>query len=163
MNRRPICWMLIGLPASGKSYFRRTMRGQVLSTDDYIHDYAQQNNRTYSEVFKEAIPAAEAKMKDDLATAIEENWDIIWDQTNLTKNSRARKLQQLPDYYKKIAVYIVTPNKEEWEDRLARRTFQPIPQNVLRSMQKQIEFPTKDEGFDEIQVLDWNHPKEHWC
>lgn len=161
INNRPTCYLMIGLPASGKSYLRHKMGGIHLSTDDYIHSYARDQSRGYGDVFKEAFPAAETKMKEDLAYAIENSYNIVWDQTNLNRKSRAKKLQSIPEHYYKIAVYVPAPPEDIWQDRLNdREDYQPIPMHIIRSMQKSLEFPKKDEGFDEIHVVENGIQKE---
>jgi hypothetical protein len=138
---------MIGLPASGKSYLRHKMGGIHLSTDDYIHSYARDQSRGYGDVFKEAFPAAETKMKEDLAYAIENSYNIVWDQTNLNRKSRAKE--------------VPAPPEDIWQDRLNdREDYQPIPMHIIRSMQKSLEFPKKDEGFDEIHVVENGIQKE---
>lgn len=159
----PTLYMMIGLPASGKSTFRKTMSGQILSTDDYIHEYAKEHNTTYMGIFKEAAPAAETKMNDDLLFAVENNWDIVWDQTNLTKKARAKKLAKIPKTYRKVAIYVACPESSVWRQRLDDRKDQQIPSHVLASMAKQMEFPTRSEGFDEIQVVVNGAIERNWA
>lgn len=146
--------MLIGVPASGKTYLRKTLRGMVLSTDDYVHEYAEAEGKTYSEVFKVAMKAAESKLNDDLLYATEKDLDIIWDQTNLTAKSRAKKLEKIPSNYRKVAIFVTCPPEDEWYRRIRARTNQTIPMGIIKSMAASSQFPTKSEGFDDILVID---------
>lgn len=142
--------MLIGVPGSGKTTWikQNSHNAVVLSTDDYIELVAKKHGKTYNDVFKDAMGGAMANLKRDLNTAIKNNSDIIWDQTNLTVKSRRDKLKQVPDSYKKVAVFFGVPN--DLRDRLASRPGKTIPEPVVISMINQLTPPSKEEGFDDI-------------
>ena len=147
-------YMLIGVPASGKSTWREQYTGDaaVISTDDILEQTASASGRTYNEVFKEnikfATEIANARAKHAFAT----DEDVIWDQTNLTPKSRKPKLALVPDNYEKIAVCFPTPDEEEWQRRLDSRPGKSIPQHILMGMRDSMKLPTEDdnEGFDTI-------------
>ena len=88
-----------------------------------------------------------------MADAIKNRHDIVLDQTNLTKKSRARKMAQLPRAYKKYAVFFPVPEEVEWKRRLSARPGKCIPQSVLDDMQRGLELPSVAEGFDEVMVI----------
>ena len=56
----PTIYMLIGVPASGKSTWVEQNKGNalVISTDNLIEAYAANLGKTYNEVFKEQIKIA---------------------------------------------------------------------------------------------------------
>jgi predicted kinase len=155
-DKMPTLYFLIGLPASGKSTWRKSHYGIVLSTDDYIHQYAKDTNSTYSECFKDAVKLAETQMYEDLNQAIESGADIIWDQTNVSKKVRKNKLAKIPEHYWKVAVYFTCPEQEEWQRRLDARPEQQISKKILDDMAGRMEFPTKAEGFDQVIVVENN-------
>lgn len=150
----PKLYMLIGVPASGKSTWRTQHAGDaaVISTDDIIEQTAVASERTYNEVFKEnikfATEMATARAKHAFATGE----DVVWDQTNLTQKSRKSKLAMVPDEYERIAVVFLTPDDAEWQRRLDRPG-KSIPQNILMGMRDTMQFPDPEEGFDRIQVV----------
>jgi len=148
----PKMWMLIGVPASGKSTYRQTLPADatVLSTDDRIEVIATALGKTYSEVFRDHIGQAEKDMYQQAMQAFARGDDVIWDQTNLTKKTRAKKLIMVPDEYEKIGVYFSTPAHDEHKRRLDGRKGKVIPPNVMMGMVSQLQAPTKDEGFDRI-------------
>ena len=158
MSNDPVLWMLVGVPGSGKSTWITSKFDHVevhddicvASTDDYIDVYARKNNSTYDEVFKEYIKTAEKLMYGCVKNAVEGNCDIIWDQTNLTRKTRAKKLIMIPDRYRKVAVVFPTPELEELGRRLASRPGKTIPKHVMDSMIASFQYPEYDEGFDEI-------------
>lgn len=149
----PTMYMLIGVPASGKSTWVKS-RGKdmlVISSDDLIEEYAKSQDKTYNEVFKGQIKIATKIMLEHAEAAFAANQDVIWDQTNITKKSRASKLAMVPPHYQKIAVFFATPNEEEWQRRLNSRPGKSIPDHVLDGMVEMLEMPDHTEGWNIIE------------
>jgi predicted kinase len=151
----PTLYMMIGIPGSGKSTWLAKQafdwaRTRIISTDNIIDQRAAAQGKTYSDVFQKEIKSATSEMNQQLKAAIAAGDDIVWDQTNLTKKSRAGKLSQIPEEYHKVAVVFRTPDDVELTKRLANRPGKHIPPNVLLAMKSQLEMPTSGEGFDEI-------------
>ena len=151
----PTLYMLIGVPASGKSTWVKQNKGSALvaSSDDYIEKQAEKMGSTYSDVFDDFIKAANTYAVSTARRAFSDNMDLIWDQTNLTKNGRKNKLKMVPNSYKKVAVFFPTPHEDVLKKRLAGRPGKTVPDYVISSMIKTIERPSKEEGFDEIIVV----------
>jgi predicted kinase len=149
----PCCYQLIGVPGAGKSTWIKTQEWSgdcvVVSTDEFVEDYAKECGYTYSEVFDDYMPTAVRLMADKVVRAREAGKDIIWDQTSTTVKSRARKFNMLPDY-EHIAVVFQTPDEEEHLRRLKTRPGKAIPEAVLFDMVWNFEMPTEEEGFKEI-------------
>jgi len=148
-------YMLVGVPASGKSTWAKNNRGSALvaSSDDYIDQQAEKMGSTYSEVFDKFIKAANQHAIETARKAFSDKLDLIWDQTNLTKTGRRNKLKMIPHDYKKVAVFFPTPHEDVLKKRLASRPGKDIPPYVVNSMIKTIEKPTKEEGFDDIIIV----------
>lgn len=153
----PKLYMLIGVPGSGKStwYKNQDWLGEdkkdhkYVSTDQHVEGYAQDQGKTYNEVFKEYMPTAVKQMEININMACALQLDIVWDQTNTSVKSRKSKLAMLPNY-EKIAVVFRTPDAEELARRLASRPGKSIPDNIMRSMIDSFVEPTEEEGFKEI-------------
>ena len=147
------CYQLIGVPASGKSTWVKNQDWAVdipvVSTDNFVEEYAKEQGKTYSEVFDEYMPTAVRLMANQALICQENGLDVIWDQTSTTINSRKRKFNTLPKY-EHIAIVFKTPEAEELARRLASRPGKNIPANVMRSMIDGFQMPTEDEGFTEI-------------
>jgi len=147
------CYQLVGVPASGKSTWIAeqdwTENCVVVSTDEFVEDYAKSVGSTYSEVFTDYMPTAVKLMADKVVSAREAGKDIVWDQTSTTLASRARKFNMLPDY-EHIAVVFKTPEHKELMRRLWSRPGKEIPEHVVASMIASWEEPTEEEGFKEI-------------
>lgn len=148
-------YMLIGVPGSGKSTWIKNcgIDAVVLSTDDKIEAAAEAAGKTYNEMFRSVIGAAEKQMYADAAAAFAAGRDVIWDQTNITAKTRMKKLAKVPSFYEKIAVYFNTPPEAELQRRLANRPGKTIPANIVMGMVSQLEMPTLEEGFDRIIIV----------
>jgi len=153
INIVPVLYVLIGVPAAGKSTWVRqqTWTGScaVISTDHYVDRFASRTGQTYNQVFRKVMPRAIRLMMRAVRRAQAQGQDIIWDQTNLTQASRARKFRILPEY-RAVAVVFAEPAAEEHARRLASRPGKCIPNTVLASMIQSYEPPDESEGFDEI-------------
>ncbi len=149
----PKCYQLIGVPGAGKSTWISNQDWAadcvIVSTDEFVEDYARECGSTYNEVFNDYMPTAVNLMAEKVVRAREAGKDIIWDQTSVSLKSRMRKFNMLRDY-EHIAVVFATPEKEELARRLASRPGKNIPDHVMRSMIDNFEMPTEDEGFKEI-------------
>jgi predicted kinase len=149
----PKCYQLIGVPGSGKSTWVKNqiwaLGLTVVSTDNFVEAYANQQGRTYSEVFKDYMPTAIDLMIQQVAFAQQHGHTVIWDQTSTTSASRRKKFRMLPDY-QHIAVVFKTPDPEELSRRLASRPGKIIPEEIVQDMIDRFEMPTLAEGFAEI-------------
>ena len=149
----PKCYQLIGVPGSGKSTWVKNqiwaLGLSVVSTDNFVEAYANQQGRTYSEVFKDYMPTAIDLMIQQVAFAQQHGHTVIWDQTSTTSASRRKKFRMLPDY-QHIAVVFKTPDPEELSRRLASRPGKIIPEEIVQDMIDRFEMPTLEEGFAEI-------------
>lgn len=147
------CYQLIGVPGSGKSTWVKNqiwaLGLTVVSTDNFVEAYANQQGRTYSEVFKDYMPTAIDLMIQQVAFAQQHGHTVIWDQTSTTSASRRKKFRMLPDY-QHIAVVFKTPDPEELSRRLASRPGKIIPEEIVQDMIDRFEMPTLAEGFAEI-------------
>lgn len=148
-------YVLVGVPGSGKSTWVKNQEWAVgipvVSTDNFIDEYAEQQGKTYNEVFEERMPVAVKLMANQVHICKANKSDIIWDQTSTSVGARRKKFNMLPDYYK-IAVVFKTPDPAELERRLNSRPGKNIPKHVQASMADQLNNnpPTLEEGFDEI-------------
>ena len=151
----PKCYQLVGVPGSGKSTWTKSQQWilgmEYVSTDHHVEVYAEQQGKTYSEVFKDYMPQAVELMAQEVIGAREAGRDVIWDQTSTTAVSRARKFAMLPDYWH-IAVVFKTPEHKELMRRLTSRydSGKIIPEHVVQGMINNWEDPTLEEGFKEI-------------
>jgi predicted kinase len=163
---KPVCTVMVGLPGLGKStlvedqrkvYERIDMDLFVYSTDGILERIAAFLGKTYDDVFEKHIKSATAEADIDLAYAIKERQDIIWDQTNLGVGKRRKIINRMKQAGYQVRCECIVPpesdydgGKEDWVHRLANRPGKTIPQHVLINMIESFVAPTIDEGFDLI-------------
>ena len=152
--------MLCGVPTSGKSTYVEKLKkikywenAVVLSTDNYIEEYAKRVGQTYNEVFDDVIGDATRELELEFNMAKDKGKDIIWDQTNLSVKSRRKKLLKLPSYYRRSVVYFEV-SLEEALERNNHREGKFIPESILKRMWHQFEIPTRNEDFDYVEKVD---------
>ena len=156
---KPKLYVLVGIVGAGKSTWIAKQpfdwtRTIIASTDNHVEKYAKEQGKTYSDVFQDYMPTAVKNMANDVADAVKHGYDIIWDQTSTTVNTRAKKLRMVPNTYEKIAVVFPTPDAKELSRRLASRPGKNIPQDVVNRMLRDFTMPTESEGFDRIITVD---------
>ncbi|CAB4127191.1 AAA domain containing protein [uncultured Caudovirales phage] len=151
--------MLVGLPCVGKSTWIENQKFEdvaIVSTDKHIDEYAKSIGQTYNDVFPYYYNEAKKLMDAEIALAVENKKDIVWDQTNLTIASRSSKLLQIPSDYVKIAVVFKPIQEKKYNKLLKQRKGKIISQRVILMMKESYEEPKISEGFDCIQwVEEW--------
>ena len=155
MTAQRTLYMLCGVPGTGKSTWTKSINAPdcvVVSTDAIIELVTGSFGLTYNDGFKDLIKFAEAQMYRNLEYFLQNNLDIIWDQTNLTPAVRASKLSRIPENYYKIAVHFETPPVDILTPRLTSRPGKTIPTTVIESMIGKYVPPQVSEGFDEVWV-----------
>lgn len=150
----PNLYMLIGIPCSGKStWIEKNVNREeavVLSSDAYIQSVADMSGSTYNEVFSNSIKLANENLKKELSKAIIDNKAIFWDQTNISINSRKKKLNDPRlQHYVKYAIVFNTPF-DCCLSRNNQRIGKVIPLCVMESMRNNFEYPTYSEDFFNI-------------
>lgn len=156
----PKAMLLCGVPTSGKSTYAEKVIEQddnwktyvILNTDHYIDLYAKQHNKTYNEVYYDALRTSLSKTTALLKFALTSNKNIIWDQTNLTPSRRKEKLSTLPPHYEKIAVYFeISLEKALERNYLRKLEGKELPTARFKSIYRSFQPPTVIEGFDYIE------------
>lgn len=150
MNK-PIFWMMVGLPGSGKSTIAKTIQRSVPNTvirssDELrgelfgnVNDQSK-NNELFIELHR--------RIKADLSAGR----NVIYDATNLNKKRRASFLAELKniDCFKQC-VMVMVPYEiclRRNEARFERR----VPDDVIKRMYMNFQPPYYSEGFDAISI-----------
>jgi predicted kinase len=157
----PICTVMVGLPAMGKSTLVKGMWKDtdtfVYSTDDLIEAAAKELGSTYNEVFETLIKSVTEAANAALDVAVKRRQDILWDQTNLGVGKRGKIIRRMRQAgYQVRCICIVPPEAghisdlKDWKYRLQNRPGKTIPNEVISNMMENFVVPTTDEGFDMI-------------
>jgi predicted kinase len=163
---QPICEVMVGLPAMGKStlvesskeiYDDMDLDVFVYSTDAEIERRSASNGWTYDEGFAEFIEPATKYMNEMLEIAIRSKQDIVWDQTNTGISKRRKIINRMKQAGYQIRCKCIVPPEvgnfddlKVWKRRLANRPGKTIPHHILTSMFESYVVPTIEEGFDMI-------------
>lgn len=154
------CYFMIGLPGSGKSTFAKQMNGiakldNIYSTDQVLEDISKHYNITYNEVLKHAYNFAEYINDKKLKEKYINFPYFIWDQTNLTKKSRRKKLDTIPDTHEIFAIVCKISSLEKHKEILKNRTEKIIDfPSIVEPMIQRYEEPSWDEGFAQIWTIE---------
>lgn len=149
-------YMMIGLPASGKSTIAEKIsksEGAIIVSSDEIRKelLGDINDQSKNELIFKTI---EDRIKFYLAN----KQDVIFDATNINYKRRRGFLHGLGMKVKKIAVLVATPY-EECLIRNAKRE-RKVPEEVIKKMYYSFYIPQYYEGFDEIEIasnpLEWD-------
>lgn len=158
------CYVMVGLPASGKSTFIKDMFDMdpdafVYSTDNILERIASQLGKTYDDVFSKHISSAQTEADIWLDDAIKNGLNVIWDQTNLGVKKRRNIINRMNRKgYRIECIAFRMPQSvddiTEWNGRLHSRKGKTIPENIIQNMVKTYIEPTLDEGFDDLTIMD---------
>jgi predicted kinase len=164
----PECVFLCGIPCSGKSTYVNKLKkipywenAIVLSTDNYIEKVAQEHNTTYREIFEDCIDEATRQLELAFIEAKDKGRNLIWDQTNLSRKTRKKKLSKLPSYYHRGVIYFQV-SLEDALERNKHREGKFIPESILKRMWHQFEIPTLGEGFDYVESGNKEEFRSRW-
>lgn len=150
-------FMMIGLPASGKStwisktdtIWKDTIP-VVCSSDAVIENIVSYYNVTYDESFADLAGFANKVFHRQLDEAIVAKSKIVIDRTNLTPEVRANFISKLKEAGYTITAVNFTVDEELHRKRLKSRPGKSIPDFVISKMKKNYTPPTLEEGFDHI-------------
>ena len=150
-------YLMMGVPGSGKSTYVKSMLkyGDIYVSRDEIRysllidedDYFAKENEVIR-IFIENI---------DKSLVMEEYCgDVYADATHLSPKSRAQVLNQLKNKDKVSVIYLDIPLNIILERNAQREGRALVPENVVRRMYNSIILPTKEEGIEELIIIDEN-------
>lgn len=160
---KPELIMLVGLPGCGKStwiehFLKKEASRQysVISSDALIEQAAQECNVSYDVAHKLLISEVLPLVYDMADDCIKNECSLIWDQTNLSTALRRDKLKKIPLHWRRVCVVFDLPLEEIKRRRDQREATSPgktVPEEIIKNMTASFEIPTKQEGWDEIIVI----------
>lgn len=153
----PILFMMIGLPASGKSYVAEQIKDEntIVHSSDEIRkelfgdENSQENNQRVFDTLHKRI-------KGDLSAGK----NVVFDATNVSKKRRISFLEYLNNIScYKVAVCVMTPYTNCILRNLQRGRV--VPGEVMTKMYKLWTPPYYHEGFDDLIIVDNSTTKIH--
>jgi predicted kinase/predicted hydrocarbon binding protein len=142
---------MIGISGSGKSTWieKNASKHKIVSVDKYFEN----SKMEYDFInYEKNIEKAHKQTLIDMNEFIKNKNNVVIDMTNLSKETRRKKLSLFPvTQYKKIGVVFLNGMKSI-EENLKKRKFKTIPKEVIEKQLKSFEIPSFDE-FDEIEFI----------
>ena len=165
---KPKIYVLVGPPGVGKSYWveQNVHDPYIISYDKVIDIVRKPLGLKYDEI---AGPRAgthrkeiERLHKDRIKGAAASGKDIVVDMTNMGSKARRRALAAIQGRegdYEKIAVFFDYRGMEDLIQRSVDKRAQQlqdknISPRAIQDMLGRFEMPTREEGFDDIIVVD---------
>jgi predicted kinase len=153
--------MMVGVPGTGKSTLIKDLQKDMpflktVSSDEYIENIAKENNKSYNEVYQEAIDPAMKWLNKQIQDFIKGKQDFIWDQTNLVQSSRLKKLRNLNSNGYDVNAIVIELSEEEHLKRLNKRTNEggkQISSKIILDMIASYQRPEYSEGFKSIILI----------
>ena len=147
--QRPTCIILCGVPGSGKSTYAQNYIKQFggihLSSDtirkELYGDESIQGNP--NEIF--------SLMEQRAVNALNQNINVIYDSTGITRKDRAGIIAACPQFVK-IEVHVIWAPIEMCIERDASRE-RTVGEAVIDRMLKRFQPPYYDEGIGEIKII----------
>lgn len=148
---------MVGVPGSGKSTYAKKFLSRALriSLDDLR---LMLTGRTFVARLEPLIVEAGVAVTDAVAGyAVARRHDVVYDATNVTVGRRAPLIERARHFgLVPVAVYVEVP-LDVALTRNNSRPF-PVPTDVVESFYRRLQVPTVGEGFDEVYIVDAEHP-----
>ncbi len=152
---------MIGLPGVGKSTVIKSLlkdypKMKVVSTDEFIEDYALKHKIDYSQAFKIMGDKAMGMMNAKIQNLIKSGSEFIWDQTNVAISSRNKKLGILNKNKYDVIVIAIELSEEEHQKRINQRkdeTGKFISPKIVQQMKDSYTRPSSDELVSQIILI----------
>lgn len=142
-------FMMVGLPASGKSTVAKRLAEEndadIFSSDEYrkklLNDESCQSNNAliFDTLYK------------DLKNDVLSGRNVVFDATNIHRKSRTRLFQELHGVDCDINAYVMTTPFEDCKKRDASRD-RTVGEDVIKKFLLRFEMPQKFEGFSNIYI-----------
>ena len=150
-------YLMMGVPGSGKSTYAKNILkyGDIYVSRDEIRYSLLTDEDDYFAKENEVIRTFIENI--DKSLVMEEYCgDVYADATHLSPKSRAQVLNQLKNKDKVSVIYLDIPLNIVLERNAQRKGRALVPENVVRRMYNSIILPTKEEGIEELIIIDEN-------
>lgn len=152
------CFMMIGLPCSGKSHLIKNLFKdqlfKVLSSDSHIERLSREQGLLYNEGFTKVSKQAFREFEIELNDTLLSGSPFILDQTNLSLKSRAEKIRRFKKNGYTIYGIEVIAQLDVHSRLIDFRQDKIIPKYVMDSMRSSYTKPLLSEGFEDIRTFE---------
>ena len=156
-----ICYLMVGLPGSGKSTLCQNLLNEnpeleIVSTDEFIEQYAKEKNMTYGKAMRELGDKPQALMNNKIQKLLKDKKSFIWDQTNVFISARKKKIKMLSQNKYTVIAIVTELSFEELNRRLDKRVSEGgkrINIKIINDMVEGYTRPLYNEGFSEIYLI----------
>ena len=156
---KPIAYVLIGLPGSGKSSWAAGHPDKlpIASTDSYLEKIAAEKNITYDQALKDYYDDAVADMKKQVAKHTKKPAPFIWDQINLKREKRLDIHEHLDATHRVVYVCFRVPMSECLRRQEERARNEAVDIERTQTLAQSASFPEPGkEPFYKVVAL--THP-----
>ncbi len=141
---KPVLILLCGIPGSGKSTFAKSVQAHytILSSDEIRSELGDVNDQSNN---KKVFDVLHERIREELLKGN----SVIVDATNVKRKYRKAILDAVSDIecFKLADVLLV--DYQTCLERNAKRD-RKVPEEVIQDMWLGFQFPSKEEGFDDI-------------
>ncbi len=144
--------LLVGIQGSGKTTFSKIL-AKKLKADIVSTDAIRKANPGILEKL------VWVKVYEDLANALKNNKEVVFDATSINRNVRKRFFDNVSSYgvTVKAGAYFLDTEINECIKRVEKRNLDKnelyLPIEVINSYSKSLEIPSLDEGFMFVKVV----------
>ena len=148
--------IMVGIPASGKSYWLNTHKQYFAKTNSIIsRDEIRFSLVKEDEPYFSKEPEVYQKFIDQIKVSLSINEETYVDATHINERSRAKLFRSLGSALKNVEVHAIVfkvPLKVALNRNSQREGRCRVPDEAIKRMYSQFEVPTIDEGFDGISI-----------
>lgn len=146
--------MLVGIPASGKSTYAKELeknRYHIHSSDEIRKELTGDENTQV--VNEKVFQVLHKRIKSDLEQGI----SCVYDATNISMKRRIAFLNEIQKYdcHKKCILFATPVEVCKERNQIRDRK---VPDHVFDKMLKQFQCPYYYEGWDEIEIMEFENP-----
>jgi predicted kinase len=141
-------YMMIGIPGSGKSYWRQNFKGILISPDDILET---EFNYEWSPAH---VGYAWKKAYQQLGSGLLGGQNLVFDAVFATPFDRSAILNIAKGCgWSVVAVFMNTPLSVCMERNALRPENRRVPESKMKDFARRMTHPFKGEGWDDI--IDW--------
>ena len=150
----PILFLLVGIPASGKSTYAKAISETTPNTVWVSRDKIRLSTLTEKDKFFDKETLVFNKFVAEINESLKAGNNVFADATHVTKPSRHKTLARITEPCVKVAIVFDTPVSLCLARNEKREGITKVPRRTVYDMSERFRIPTKAEGFFKIFKLE---------